>query len=84
MGRVSHHGILLLGPGAQEDPGLVLDVENPQLAGHVSCGVDLSSVHVDLPLEETNSRAELDYIERSLPKLNKHEQNKKYLVIFIA
>lgn len=57
MGRVSHHGILLLGPGAQEDPGLVLDVENPQLAGHVSCGVDLSSVHVDLPLEESRHKS---------------------------
>lgn len=54
MGRVSHDGVLVLRDlGAQEDPGLVLDVEDPQLAGHVSCGVDLSSVHVDLPLEET-------------------------------
>ena len=53
MGRVSHHRVLDLGDlGAQEDPGLVLDVENPQLAGHVSSRVDLSSVNVDLPLEE--------------------------------
>lgn len=54
MGRVSHHSVLVLSDlGAQEDPGLVLDVEHPQLAGHVSRGVDLSSVHVDLPLEDT-------------------------------
>lgn len=55
VGRVSHHSVLVLDDlGAQEDPGLVLDVENPQLAGHVSRGVDLPSVHVDLPLEETS------------------------------
>lgn len=54
MGRVAHYSVLVLRDlGAQEDPGLVLDVEDPQLAGHVSCRVDLSSVHVDLPLEET-------------------------------
>lgn len=53
MGRVSHHSVLVLGDlGAEEDPGLVLDVEDPQLAGHVSRRVDLSPVHVDLPLGE--------------------------------
>lgn len=58
MGRVSHDSVLVLRDlGAQEDPGLVLDVEDPQLAGHVSRGVDLSSVHVDLPLEETAERS---------------------------
>lgn len=58
MGRVSHDSVLVLGDlGAQEDPGLVLDVEDPQLAGHVSGGVDLPSVHVDLPLEETAERS---------------------------
>lgn len=51
MGRVSHHSVLVLRDlGAEEDPGLVLDVEDPQLAGHVSRRVDLSPVHVDLPL----------------------------------
>lgn len=53
VGRVSHHGVLVLSDlGDQEDPGLVLDVENPQLTGHISRGVNLPSVHVDLPLEE--------------------------------
>lgn len=51
MGRVAHHSVLVLHDlGAEEDPGLVLDVEDPQLAGHVSRRVDLSPVHVDLPL----------------------------------
>lgn len=58
MGRVSHYGVLVLRDlGAQEDPGPVLDVEDPQLAGHVSCRVDLPSVHVDLALEETAERS---------------------------
>lgn len=51
VGRVSHHSVLILSPWIQEDPSLVPNVEDPQLAGNVSCGVDLSSVHVDLPLE---------------------------------
>lgn len=55
MSWMSHHSILVLGTWTEEDPGLVLDVENPQLAGDVSCGVNLSSVHVDLPLVETNT-----------------------------
>lgn len=60
MGRVSHHSVLVLSDqGAQQDPGLVLDVEHPQLAGHVSRGVDLSSVHVDLPLDETADRSHI-------------------------
>lgn len=53
MGGVSHHSVLLLCPGAQKHPGLILDVENPQLAGDISCGVDLSPIHVDLPLDGT-------------------------------
>lgn len=65
VGRVPHHSVLILGPRAQKDPGLVLDVENPELTGHVSSGVDLSSVHVDLPLVETktvNDRGEIQII----------------------
>lgn len=54
VSRVSHHGVLVIGPWTQENPGLVLDVKHPQLAGHVSSGVDFSSIHVDLPLEEKN------------------------------
>lgn len=77
MGRVSHYSVLVLRDlGAQEDPGLVLDVEDPQLAGHVSRGVDLSSVHVDLPLEETAERSlvslEVPAVVQIPPQLELH------------
>ena len=69
VGGVSHHSILLLGPGGQEDPGLVLDVENPELAGHVPRGVDLSSVHEDLPLEQRETVEQNQIRKARLKKL---------------
>ena len=50
VGRVAHHGVLLLAPRAQLCPALVLGVEHPQLAGHVARGVHLPPVHEDLSL----------------------------------
>lgn len=57
VGWVSHHSILIFGPRAKENPRLVLDVENPKLAGHVSSWVNFSSIHIDLPLREKKKHA---------------------------
>lgn len=50
VGRMSHRGVLLLDARVQENPGLVLDVEHPQLAGHVPRGIHLTAVHVHFAL----------------------------------
>lgn len=65
MSRVTNYSILFLRPGAEENPSLVLDVENPELTGHVPRGVDFSSVHVDLSLER-GERSETEEKENNL------------------
>lgn len=55
VGRVPHHGVLLLGLRGQRRPALPRDVEHPQLAAHVPRGIDLTAVHVDVILKQVRS-----------------------------
>lgn len=66
MGRVSNHSVLLFGLRIKQDPGLVLDVKDPELAGHIPCGVNLSSIHVDFSLEKRKQKEEKRKYEKDI------------------
>lgn len=50
--RVANNCVLLLGFRRHLRPGLVGNVEHPQLAGHVPRRIDFSTIHVDIILKE--------------------------------
>lgn len=50
--RVADNSVLLLGFRHRLRPGLVGNVEHPELAGHVPRRIDFSTIHVDVILKE--------------------------------